>query len=158
MGCHYRTSGRVIFPLALATFHTVSAIMDGEALPVSPGEFQHCRRFVNWVSTNIPPLFDIPLYRSNGTSLDRAYFCLHPISFLPRFLTSKLAGLVIQFFCIHLIAIYFCSPGGISSSWFSYTSLGSEPCLSSSFSPSYFNPTPYLAEEENGQTTTQEPP
>lgn len=122
------------------------------------GEFQHCRRFVNWVSTNIPPLFDIPLYRSNGTSLDRAYFCLHPISFLPRFLNSKLAGLVIQFFCIHLIVIYFCSPGGISLSWFSYTFLGSEPCLSSSFSPSYFNPTLYLAEEENGQTTTQEPP
>jgi hypothetical protein len=39
MGCHYRTSGRVIFPLALATFHTVSAIMDGEALPVSRANF-----------------------------------------------------------------------------------------------------------------------
>lgn len=37
--------------------------------------------FRNGASASTVPLFDIPLYRSNGTSLDRPYFCLHPVSF-----------------------------------------------------------------------------
>lgn len=86
--CHSRGfNDRFIFPLALTTFHTVSAIMNREALYHE--RVSTLPPFRKWSLGRHTHLFDIPLYRSNETSLHRAYFYLYPISFFYFFFLTQ---------------------------------------------------------------------